>query len=301
MVIENVLHFYKKGLNNWNLVFKFMKISLVYCFTLNLILLGSFIYCLLDKNFEFKIFALAFWAITLYSSMYFLISRPVKKVIKSKFGISINAKVYAPFSTSEWRIFRLAVLKTFLKENAINNKITIDELKRILTEKAENQAKNYTPLINTGIILALFVPVWSAANTRFFKSVNDFNTGFVIVIFTLFIIVLINMNIVKFKYFANEFSFYFQEQARINSLNNSLNIIAYEMLLSENDLSEQSDVFQDDIIKNVIQDYHEKYSNSSEKQLKVKRSEIKINAVREVVKKSKKWFRYITSKNSIEN
>lgn len=267
MVIEKVLHFYKKGLNNWDLVFKYMKVSLLYFFILNLVLLGSLFYCLANKSFDFNLFALVFWAITLFSSMYFFISRPVKKVIKSKFGISMTAKVFAPFSTSEWRTFRLAVLKTFLKQNDIQNKLTTDELNRIITKKAETQEGSYTPLISTGIILSLFVPVWSAANTRFFKSINDFNIGLATVMFAFFVIVIISMIIMYVKYFSNEFSFYHQEKARINSLINSLNIISFEMLLEENDSSRKSHVFQENIIEKVIEDYHIKISNSNKNQL----------------------------------
>lgn len=100
-------------------------------------------------------------------------------------------------------MFCLTLLKTYLIRSGINNKLATDELKKVLTEKAENQAKNYTPLINTGIILALFIPVWSAANTRFFKSINDFNSGVAFLLFSLFIIVLFSAIIVNVKYFAN--------------------------------------------------------------------------------------------------
>lgn len=272
MIIENVLHFYKKGLSSWNLVFRYMKKTVIFFLILNFLSIVGLIYLIAVSNFNFIV--LVFWGLALILSIYFLISRPAKRVIKSEYGISINKKVVAVFKTKDWEIFRLELLKTFLSNSTINNKIAIDELKRILTDRAENQAKNYTPLINTGITLALFIPVWSAANAQIFKSINDFNTGVAILALVLFLIVIINMNIVNLKFFANEFSFFIQEQTRINSLVYSLNIISYEILLLESNSLKPSNKFQENILEKVIEDYQEKYCPNNEKKLEVTSSKI---------------------------
>lgn len=286
MIIENVLHFYKKGLSSWNLIFKYMKKSVISFFILNFALLAGLIYYIVVKYNDFKIFVLFLGALFSFLTLYFLVIQPTKKIIKSVYGISITKTFTPAFSTREWEVFYFSLLKTFLIRNGINKKIVFDELKEVLAEKAENQAKNYTPLINTGIILALFIPVWSAANTRLFKSINDLNTGITIVIIALFLILVFSAIVVNIKYFVKEFSFFSQEQSRIYSLKNSLNIISFEMSLAESESYQPNREFEE-IIDKVIEEYHKKNSTNTNQLIVFRDS---------VITKLRNWFRYINSK-----
>ncbi|MEK3981598.1 hypothetical protein MKY37_21550 [Psychrobacillus sp. FSL K6-2836] len=289
MIIEDVLHFFKYGLSSWNLVFKYIKKSIIAFFIINFVFIASLIcYVIVNHNdFNLKIFAFLLTLIFcfFFFNIFFLVIQPTKKIIKSVYGFSINKLFIPAFSTREWELFYFSLLKAFLLRNGINNKEKIDELKAILIEKAENQAKNYTPLINTGIILAFFIPVWSAANTRLFKSINDLNTGMAIVIVVLFLIVLFNIIGFNVKYFVKEFSFFSQEQYRIYSLKNYLNILSFEILLAESEFYQTK--INTDVIEKVMKEYQKKYFENDNQLVVLKNNSLTI---------LKRWFRFLHTK-----
>lgn len=257
MIIENLLHFHKKGLNNWDLVFRYMKKSLI-LFAINSILLFTvFVYLISLSDWLLIIILIPLGFGLLHVSIFFLISTPVKVVLKEKYGISIKKNVFAPFLTKEWIGFRLALLKEFLISNGVVDKELINDLKNVIIEKAENEVKNYSPLI-TGITLILFVPVWSAASTRLFRSINDFNTGAAIVGVSLIIIILLNMNVANFKYFIKELSPFSRNQARFQRLKTELTTISYEMSLSKTN-TYKSYEFQKKMIDDALTYYYKKY------------------------------------------
>ncbi|MFJ7828404.1 hypothetical protein [Psychrobacillus sp. NPDC096623] len=291
MIIEDVLHFIKYGLSSWNLVFKYIKKSIIAFFIINFLFIAGLIcYVIVNQNdFNLKVFAflLAVIFCFFFFNIFFLVIQPTKKIIKSVYGVSINKLFVPAFSTREWELFYFSLLKAFLLRNGINNKEKIDELKTILVEKAENQAKNYTPLINTGIILAFFIPVWSAANTRLFKSINDLNTGMTIVIVVLFLIVLFNIIGFNVKYFVKEFSFFSQEQSRIYSLKNYLNILSFDILLADSDSYRTK--INADIIEKVMKEYHKKFFENDNQLVVFRHNSITI---------LKRWFRFLNTKRN---
>ncbi|MGE6489752.1 hypothetical protein [Paenisporosarcina sp. NPDC076898] len=267
-----------------------MKKSVITFFLLNLLLLVAFSYYIVAEFNDFMIFVPFLGSLISLLSLYFLIIQPTKKVIKSVYGISILTRFTPAFSTREWEIFYFSLLRAFLTRNGIIKKMAYDDLKEVLAEKAENQAKNYTPLLNTGIILALFIPVWSAAITRLFRSINDLNTGITIVILFLFIILLVSTIVVNIKYFVKEFSFFSKEQSRIYSLKNSLNMISFEISLAEIEPSPKSYEFEKNIIDKVIADYTKKYSKDTNLLNDLTAEKINIEGL------TRNWFKYINSK-----
>lgn len=260
MIIENLLHFYKKGLSSWDLVFRYMKKSLILFAITCILFFAVFVYLISLSDWLLIVILIPLGFGLLHVSIFFLISTPVKVVLKEKYGISIRKNVFAPFSTKEWIGFRLALLKEFLISNGVVNKELTNDLKNVIIEKVENQVKNYSPLI-TGITLILFVPVWSAASTRLFRSINDFNTGAAIVGVSLIIIILLNMNVANFKYFIKELSPFSRNQARLQRLKTELTTISYEMSLSKTNTHKNYE-FQKKIIDEALTYYYKKYFNN---------------------------------------
>lgn len=262
MIIENLLHFYKKGLSNWDLVFRYMKKSLILFAITSILLFAVFVYLISLSDWLLIVILIPIGFGLLHVFIFFLISTPVKVVLKEKYGISIRKSIFAPFSTKEWIGFRLSLLKEFLISNGVVDKVLTNDLKNVIIEKAENQVKNYSPLI-TGITLILFVPVWSAASTRLFRSINDFNTGAAIVGVSLIIIILLNMNVANFKYFIKELSPFSRNQAMFQRLKTELTTISYEMSLSETTTYNNYE-FQRKMNHEALTSYYKKYFNNQD-------------------------------------
>lgn len=175
MFEEQLLDFYLKKLNIWNLVYKDVRkqlFSVVFIFVL--VLTGFLVFIYLNNSFRKYILFDPFYASLLYFlaymilfliCMYFFVFRLAISTCITKYNISFKSK--------HWKVFIYLMIQSYLYDRKILgsdpklNEKSLDFLINALKERKE-EVNDLNLLNNLSSYFALFfllaVPVWSAFN-----------------------------------------------------------------------------------------------------------------------------------------
>lgn len=219
---EEIYQFYMNNLSSRKLVFRFMRIRWG---IFNVISVLTFFYSLsyfITNHIKEGIISLIPFV------LYFqCINWWAKKILKSKYNIKSNKLMWA--DKSYYNLRKQILTKYLINRNIFNEK-KVRELIAICDKEAEKKKRGSS--INWGILLAVFVPIWTQFLSVIFRaSTNNINDALKIFVNTLFIVIFIFIMLSAIKSMLQDIlnDYINKESNGYKKLSNMLEDILFEM------------------------------------------------------------------------
>lgn len=216
MLINELILFHKKKLNNWKLIYSHMKKELI---IIMILFIASTV--VLTIGLLKELLLLGFIAVLIILGLVEYIKRKKKKIMIRKYRVMIA-------ESSKWEIetfYKVQQLRAFFEKNKVDNVDRIKEYKDFIHEQAEkSKLSNFMKFGITGIFLSFAVPVWTHFNGWVFNNaITSFEEA--LYIFVIIIILLLEISFI-FAVMKNLFTEIFDTQyRRLRDLGNLLELV----------------------------------------------------------------------------
>ncbi|KJD38031.1 hypothetical protein QD46_21925 [Paenibacillus polymyxa] len=208
-MIELLVKFYKKKVTSYRLVFRFMRMKytlLRISFFLFMVSVLPMIYGLLIGLVWTEFRTVGIWFLILFIFtllilifMFSLVNKKAKIIVKQKYDINPSGW---PWRTPEFETMQIDILKEHLNRNHLytENKI------KLLIEGLEKdiEKSKFPSLINPGIFISLFVPIWIQYLTFKYKMITTEEQAISTLVVSTFSILMIIVLVNVIKRFSNE-------------------------------------------------------------------------------------------------
>ncbi|WP_339276827.1 hypothetical protein MKY59_07325 [Paenibacillus sp. FSL W8-0426] len=164
-MIELLLKFYKKKVISYHLVFRFMKVKyrlMRYSFLIFVISILPMIYGLTlglaweeSRTLSIGFIFFFIFMLIVMKTMDVLVNNQAKTILKQKYNIEPNGLSWRNEKFEEMQL-------NLIKEYLISGSLYKEDKIKLLIEMIEKDidARKLSPLINPGIFISLFVPIW---------------------------------------------------------------------------------------------------------------------------------------------
>ncbi|EOO70355.1 hypothetical protein IIC_04797 [Bacillus cereus VD021] len=170
LIETQLIHFYKKRLSNFSLVFERLVINLVICFIF-FIITSSYLLSLANENDPFSVFSFILLAIIInIIILHIIFMRPSNIFARNEYKTK--------FRSTQWELFRILLLKEFIfsskllqEKNGEENIKKLESLIELLQTRLDNNKKQSILEIlgsNISTTLIFFIPAWAAFNSQIF-------------------------------------------------------------------------------------------------------------------------------------
>lgn len=203
-MIELLLKFYKKKVTSYQLVFRFMriryillKISFVFFMISVLIMIyGLLIGVALTEFHSLGIWFFIFFVLAslVFLFMISLVNKKARLILKQKYKIKSSGW---PWRTPEFETIQAGLLKDHLKRNYL---YTENKIKLLIEGLEKDIEKSKLPsLINPGIFISLFVPIWIQYLTFKYKLITVEGQAISMLVVSTFsiLMIIILVNVIK--------------------------------------------------------------------------------------------------------
>lgn len=203
-MIELILKFYKKKVTSQQLIFRFMKIRyelMRMTFLLFMISILPLIYSLFlnSVSSEYRIQGIVslIFFIFILLILIFLVSsmnKKAKKIAKQRYNINPNGWSWR---TPDFEELQIELMREYLKKNHL---YTENKIKLLILGLEKDIEKNKLPsLVNPGIFISLFVPIWIQYLTFRYKMITTEEHAISMLLFSalLILIIIIFVNFLK--------------------------------------------------------------------------------------------------------
>lgn len=170
LIETQLIHFYKKRLSNFSLVFERLVINLVICFIF-FIITSSCLLFLANENDPLSVFSFILLAVIInIIILHILFMRPSNIFARNEYKTK--------FRSTQWELFRILLLKEFIfsskllqEKNGEENIKKLESLIELLQTRLDNNKKQSILEIlgsNISTTLIFFIPAWAAFNSQIF-------------------------------------------------------------------------------------------------------------------------------------